>query len=72
MTANLTINGTSTKCFNIELHGVDTRDYPDFCDAYVVSASKLNAAGEEVELSREELESIPFEEVQELAWDKFF
>ena len=66
------MNGISTKCFNIELHGVDTRDYPDFCDAYVVSASKLNAEGEEVELSREELESIPFEEVQELAWDKFF
>jgi hypothetical protein len=42
------------------------------CDAYVVSASKLNAAGEEVELTREELESIPSEEVQQLAWDKFF
>jgi len=23
---------------NIELDGIDTRDYPDFCDAYIVSA----------------------------------
>ena len=23
---------------NIELDGIDTKDYPDFCDAYIVSA----------------------------------
>jgi len=23
---------------NIELDGIDTNDYPDFCDAYIVSA----------------------------------
>ena len=23
---------------NIEMDGIDTRDYPDFCDAYIVSA----------------------------------
>lgn len=23
---------------NIEVDGIDTRDYPDFCDAYIVSA----------------------------------
>tara|TARA_R110002153_G_scaffold7929_5_gene35007 strand:+ start:3708 stop:3947 length:240 start_codon:yes stop_codon:yes gene_type:complete len=23
---------------NIEVDGIDTKDYPDFCDAYIVSA----------------------------------
>ena len=23
---------------NIEIDGIDTKDYPDFCDAYIVSA----------------------------------
>ena len=27
---------------NIELGGVDMKDYPDFCDAYVESAEKLD------------------------------
>ena len=27
---------------NIELGGVDMADYPDFCDAYVESAEKLD------------------------------
>ena len=27
---------------NIELGGVDMNDYPDFCDAYVESAEKLD------------------------------
>ena len=27
---------------NIELGGVDMTDYPDFCDAYVESAEKLD------------------------------
>jgi hypothetical protein len=27
-----------TKITNVELDGVDTSDYPDFCDAYIVSA----------------------------------
>lgn len=26
------------KIDNIELDGVNTRDYPDFCDAFIVSA----------------------------------
>jgi len=26
------------KISNIELGGIDTNDYPDFCDAYIVSA----------------------------------
>ena len=23
---------------NVEVDGIDTKDYPDFCDAYIVSA----------------------------------
>ena len=26
------------KIDNIEIDGIDTKDYPDFCDAYIVSA----------------------------------
>ena len=26
------------KIDNIEMDGIDTRDYPDFCDAYIASA----------------------------------
>jgi len=26
------------KINNIEVDGIDTKDYPDFCDAYIVSA----------------------------------
>ena len=29
---------SSTKIDNIEVDGIDTKDYPDFCDAYIVSA----------------------------------
>lgn len=27
-----------SKITNVELGGIDTNDYPDFCDAYIVSA----------------------------------
>ena len=26
------------KIYNIEIDGIDTKDYPDFCDAYISSA----------------------------------
>ena len=38
---------------NIELGGVDMSDYPDFCDAYVESAT-FNG----VELTEEQLETL--------------
>ena len=36
------------KISNIELGGIDTNDYPDFCDAYIVSAEieELNCNSE--------------------------
>jgi len=27
-----------SKIDNVEIEGIDTNDYPDFCDAYIVSA----------------------------------
>lgn len=27
-----------SKITNVEIEGIDFRDYPDFCDAYIVSA----------------------------------
>jgi hypothetical protein len=41
------------KISNIELGGIDTNDYPDFCDAYIVSA-EYNG----VELTDAEIEEL--------------
>jgi hypothetical protein len=38
---------------NVELGGIDTNDYPDFCDAYIVSAEI-----DGVELTDAELEEL--------------
>ena len=46
---------------NIELGGVDMADYPDFCDAYVESAEKLDGTP----LTEVELEA--FSELDETA-----
>ena len=46
---------------NIELGGVDMADYPDFCDAYVESAEKLDGTP----LTEAELEA--FSELDETA-----
>lgn len=46
---------------NIELGGVDMSDYPDFCDAYVESAEKLDGTP----LTDAELEA--FSELDETA-----
>ena len=29
------LNGKKINAFSIEVDGVDMRDYPDFCDAYI-------------------------------------
>ena len=38
---------------NIEIDGVDSRDYPDFCDAFISSATLISNGRE---LTDEELE----------------
>jgi len=37
---------------NIDLDGIDTRDYPDFCDAYICYAEKDGRPLTEDELDR--------------------
>ena len=31
-----------TKIEDVEVDGIDTSDYPDFCDAYIATAKHLN------------------------------
>jgi len=38
---------------NIEVDGIDTNDYPDFCDAFIVSADY-----DGVEMTEEQLEAL--------------
>lgn len=49
----MTIKFDINQLDDIELDGVDMKDYPDFCDAYVESASFKG-----VELTDEELEEL--------------
>lgn len=37
---------------DVEVDGIDTRDYPDFCDAYIASATYKGRAMTEKELER--------------------
>jgi hypothetical protein len=49
------------KLINVQLDGIDTRDYPDFVDAYICYAEHEDGT----ELTDEELEAIPPEEIYE-------
>jgi hypothetical protein len=42
-----------SKINNIEFEGIDWHDYPDFCDAYIVSANYDNRP-----MTEEEIESL--------------
>ena len=59
---------------DIEIDGVDTRDYPDFCDAYINNMWLID--GDEVrEATDAELEDINDNErdfVYEQVWDSLF
>lgn len=57
----MTMNIKFKEVTNIELGGVDVNDYPDFCDAYVESAERLDGTP----LSDVELEA--FSELDETA-----
>ena len=37
---------------DVEVDGIDTRDYPDFCDAYIASATYKGREMTEIELAR--------------------
>ena len=47
-----------TAIVDIEVDGIDTRDYPDFCDAFIASAAIETRDGEYRELIDEELDYI--------------
>jgi hypothetical protein len=58
---------------NIELGGVDLNDYPDFCDAYVESAEKLDGTPlTDVELEAFSEVDETAEYVQENAYESLF
>jgi transcription elongation factor Elf1 len=55
----------------IELEGIDVRDYPDFVDAYIGSAEwKSPRVGKDKKLTEEQLCRIPSEQVHELVHDR--
>ena len=41
------------KIDNIEVDGIDTRDYPDFCDAYIYSADY-----DGIEMTKDQLDEV--------------
>jgi hypothetical protein len=49
------------KFTNVEFDGVDPKDYPDFCDAYITSATYDGA-----EMSNSQLDEIDSDIVHEL------
>ena len=68
MDAILTVNNESIQCFDIEMDGIDMRDYPDFCDAFIIGALK-KVGDQYVALTPEELESVPSEDIHDCAHD---
>jgi len=58
-----------SKIENLEVEGIDTRDYPDFCDAYISSAEIDGREATEEELD-ELNEDRDF--VYELVWERLF
>jgi hypothetical protein len=57
--------------YDIEVDGVNTTDYPDFCDAYF-SAARWEDTGEELTDSElDELTELYPELLNEMAFDKY-
>jgi len=55
---------------NIEVDGIDTRDYPDFCDAYISYADYdgREMTDEELDVLNDEYRDFVYEKV----WDSLF
>ena len=64
-----TIKLDYTKISNVELDGIDHSDYPDFCDAYIVSADYDGR-----EMTDDEIEELNNDSqfVHEKVWDHLF
>lgn len=46
------------KYIDIELDGINTNDYPDFCDAFIYSANVLMKNGNIREATKKELDEL--------------
>lgn len=57
-----------------EIDGVDTKDYPDFCDAYIMTANAVLEDGSMREATKEEIEELNNDGslIYELACERFF
>jgi hypothetical protein len=58
-----------SKISNVEVDGIDTSDYPDFCDAYIISAEYDDRlmTDEEIDILNEDSSFI-----HECVWNKLF
>jgi len=54
----------TSKIDNVEIDGIDTSDYPDFCDAYISSADYNGA-----EMTDDELDTLN-DEYSDFVYDK--
>jgi len=64
----MNLNGHEIKLSSLQVDGVDSSDYPDFCDAYFCYAEYTNG----IELTDDELEQLTDKNgdvVHELAYD---
>lgn len=58
---------------DLEVDGINKKDYPDFVDAFISSATAVLEDGTMREATEEELEELTNEGLaQELAYEKFF
>jgi len=59
----------NAKLENLEVEGIDTRDYPDFCDAYI-SYAEIDGR----KATEEELQELSDDShfVYELVWERLF
>lgn len=70
-TKELLLNGRKVNVKSLEVDGVDSADYPDFCDAYI---SYAEWEGTDTELTDDELNQLTEENgdlVHELAYDSY-
>jgi len=60
----------TTKICDVEIDGIDTRDYPKFCDAFILSANWLDGTP----LNDEELDELSEDQefVHQKVWDFLF
>lgn len=61
------------KFVDIEVDGIDSKDYPDFCDAYICGATAVLEDGSMRDATDQELEELTNDGLaQELAYKKGF